>query len=344
MVRLPIIDTEVDWRIVCLVPVIIIIAQLMMSIRKLFWLPNHLPGNVTSVGKPTCISEPLAVYVFRGSGQTVSSSPFSTKIVSYLRMAGIPHNVHVADPMTAPKGKVPYVVHGGNTIGDSQLIIRYLENTFNIKEMAKHIVKSKEYGALLSHAFVAFVDLTLEQQATSDMVRLLCEQELYWGLVSCRWFGIQGVGKSEKLWKNTVNNYFTDIPSLIRPLMTAFIRNNVWQDAWGQGLVRHSPDDQIYLIKRALSALNTTIGDKRFVLGNFPSECDCIAFGTLQPLLDDSHWPNEVTDFIKNDCKHLVHYMTTIRTELYDDMPPGALLPPSKNSYHTFTKLSLQTH
>lgn len=316
-----------------------VLCQIATMISKIS-LPKHLPGNVVSVGKATCISEPVAVYVFRGSGLTVSSSPFSTKIISYLRLAGIPHNVYVADPMKAPKKKVPYIVHDGNTIGDSQLIIRYLENTFNVAEMAKQIVSCKEYPTLVTKPFVAFADLSSGDQAISDMVRLLCEQELYWGLVSCRWFGTQGVGKSESLWTNTVANYFTDIPSFIRGPLTSLIRASVWHDAWGHGLVRHSPDDQIYLLKRALKALNTTIGTKRFVLGDFPAECDCISFGTLQPLLDDSKWPNEITLYIRAECKNLVRYMTSIREELFIDMAPGALLPPSKNHYHTFTKLA----
>lgn len=342
---LPIFDAiqsllKLDWRVSILCG--LLIGQTLHLINKTFHLPKHKPGNVVSVGKATCISEPVAVYVFRGSGQTVSSSPFSTKIISYMRLAGIPHIVHLADPMKAPKKKVPYIVHDGNTIGDSQLIIRYLENTFNVRPMAKQIETSKEYGTLLisGNPFVPFDDLSPENRATSDMVRLLCEQELYWGLVSCRWFGEQGIGKSEILWKNTIKSYFMDIPAFIRPTLTSMIRASLWQDAWGQGLVRHSPDDQIYLTKRALSALNITIGDKRFVLGAFPAECDCIVFGTLQSLLDDSNWPNVITEFIKEDCKNLVRYMITIRKDLFADMPPGTLLPPSRADYHTFSKLS----
>jgi glutathione S-transferase len=37
------------------------------------------------------------------------------------------------------KGKVPFAVHAGRVIEDSQFIIRYLENTFDVASMAKKV-------------------------------------------------------------------------------------------------------------------------------------------------------------------------------------------------------------
>lgn len=141
------------------------------------------------------------------------------------------------------------------------------------------------------------------------------------------------LGKSNALWHATVESYFQAIPVFIRPLITSMIRVNIYRDAWGHGLVRHSPNDQIYLLKRVATALNTILGEKDFFLGNFPSECDCIAFGTISALLDDSKWPNEVADFIKTDCKNLASFSSRFKQSVFGDMKPGDVIPSSRPDF-----------
>lgn len=60
-----------------------------------------------------------------------STSPFCLKVESVLRVTGIPHTIEAMPPPKAPKGKLPCIVHGANTIWDSQLISDYLTNTFS---------------------------------------------------------------------------------------------------------------------------------------------------------------------------------------------------------------------
>lgn len=313
----------------------IIFSQSYYILKKTFSMPKKNPSNVCLKGNKNLLNNILTVYVFKGSGSTISSSPFTTKILTFLRLCGIPHNVKEADMQKAPKGKVPYLVHGENIVGDSQLMIRYLENTFDLNEMSKILFNSKEYNNLLTKQFIPFSNLTKQQQAQSDMIRLMCEGELYWGLVSIRWFGTQGIGRSEVLWKNTMKSYFSAIPAFIRPILCAMIRTQLFGDAWGQGLIRHSPDDQIYFIKRDLNALSTILSsnNNKFMLGDFPTEVDCIVFGTIEPLSDDSLWPNEISNFIKTSCPNLIQYCKNLRNNLFMDMTPGMFLAPSKINY-----------
>lgn len=204
--------------------------------------------------------------------------------------------------------------HDGHVIGDSQLIIRYLENTFNVSKL------SEQY-------FQPFEKLTPSQKAQSDLIRVLCEQDLYWGIVSTKWGGKGGIGRTETCWHNTVISYFSGIPAAMRGVITSMVRVAVLRDAWGQGLVRHSVDDQLWLMKRSVEALSGALGSQKYMLGEAPTECDCIAFGTVDCLLDDSKWPNDLTDFVKRSCPNLVQYHRHIRQSVFADMKTGDRFP-----------------
>lgn len=305
---------ETDWRIIALSALCGV--QMYVSIKNTFKVHWTNPENAITKGNNPSL---VTLHVFKGSGITVSSSPFSSKMEMYCRLAGIPHEIKEADHNKAPKSKVPYIEHDGNIVGDSQLIIRYLENTFNVSHMSG-------LGGT-KNPFVPFAKLSTVDRARSELIRVLCEQDLYWGILSIKWAGRGGVCKSESAWQGTVENYFDAIPSALRGIITSMIRVSVLRDAWGQGLCRHSPDDQLYMLKRSVETLSTTLGSQTYMLGTFPSECDCIAFGTLDCLLDDSRWSNALTAFIQESCPNLVRYHRSIRQSVFADMNVGDKFP-----------------
>lgn len=261
--------------------------------------------------------------IFLGADDAISLSPFSSKLLMYLRLAGIPHTVHEADIEKAPKSKVPYIIHGKNIVGDSQLIIRYLENTYNVKKLAvKAALKYK-----LPNCFVPFEQLSITQKSTSESVRSICENDLYWAVASLRWAGSTGLGRNEQYWTTTVQKYFMAIPYVIRGPLVRFIRGSVLRDAWGQGFCRHSAADQLYLAMRGLSALSGLLGSLPFFCGESPSECDCIAFGTVEQILQDTTWPSELASFLRKDCPNLVIYRDRIRGGIFADVKHGQTMP-----------------
>ena len=74
---------ETDWRITALS--LICGAQLYSTIKKTFTVPWTNPENVITKGTSASL---VTLYVFKGSGVTVSSSCFSSKIETYCRLAG----------------------------------------------------------------------------------------------------------------------------------------------------------------------------------------------------------------------------------------------------------------
>lgn len=313
-----------------------IIAAGLGAVYLLFSLRNTL---IIRYKKPTDVparsdnpDSELKVFLFLSPGERrVSGSPASVKLSTYLRLAGIPHSIHEAKHDEAPKSKVPYIKQGTHFFGDSQLIIRYVENTYDVSSSA--LTAAKEYS--LKKRFVPFALLNKEQQAQSDMIRLLCESDLYWVSVSMRWAGELGVAKSEGAWHITAQKYFAAVPSLIRWIIVPMIRVNILRDAWGQGYFRHSPNDQLYLARRGVAALSAQLGSKEYFLGDFPSECDCAVFGALNSgLIPDSIWPiNEIQRFIIDECPNLVDYERRLRQMVFPDMKAGEMLPPSVTSF-----------
>lgn len=283
-------------------------------VKKTFAFPFKAAPDAPKESKMT---DTVACYVMPGSSHCVSASPFSTKVILYCRLAGLPHTVDKPSWTKNPKGKIPYIIHGGHLIGDSQLIIRYLENTFDIAASSK--VSAEKFGA--QNPFVPFKDLDEKSKSMSEAVRLLCETEIYWAGVSSRWLGSAGIARSESEWKTTVSAYFSDIPGVIRGLIARMLRVNVTESCWRYGLARHSPADQLYLATRALRSLSTLLGDKPFFLGAFPSECDTIAYAIIECMMDTT-WSNPLAALVLQDpsLQNLVDYAHRVRKQYLGDL------------------------
>lgn len=80
-------------------------------------------------------SGPLRLFGF-GTGWGIpfdTAAPFPLKLVTWLRMAGVPFDFVVAnDPGKGPKGKSPWIEYGDVKMGDTSLIIEHLEQRFGI--------------------------------------------------------------------------------------------------------------------------------------------------------------------------------------------------------------------
>ena len=100
----------------------------------------------------------LKLFQFHPAFGVRNMSPFCLKLETWLRMTGIEYEiVWTSDTRSAPKGKLPYIVDGEVTLGDSTLIIEYLKG---------------KYGDILDAA------LSLEQRVQAHVWRKLFEESL----------------------------------------------------------------------------------------------------------------------------------------------------------------------
>jgi hypothetical protein len=208
-----------DWKVVVLS--VISSIQFCYIVRKFIHFPKTEGANVPIKGDEKI---PVKLFVFGGSMVSVSSSPFSSKVVTYCRLNNIPHTIHESDPSRAPNGKTPYVVHGKNIFGDSQFIIRYLENTFDTDKSS--LIAKNKYN--LSNSYIRYNNLSKKDQAISELLRITCETQLYYGLISKIWGGKYGISKTESNWKGTVKSYFVAIPSFLQPILCPLIRASMY--------------------------------------------------------------------------------------------------------------------
>jgi glutathione S-transferase len=187
----------------------------------------------------------------------LSASPFCLKLETYLRMAGIPYEVVIGDLPKAPKGKLPYIVDNGKAIGDSNLIIKHLKQT---------------YGDRLDRG------LSKPDRAISLAISRLLEENLYWVMVYSRWQDPQN-------WPNTKASYFDEMPIPLRWFVPNLARKSTIASLAGHGMGKHSTSEIYEIGCRDTIALSDFLGDKPFLMGEIPTSIDATAYAFIANIL-----------------------------------------------------------
>lgn len=186
-------------------------------------------------------------------------SPFTLKLESWLRLAGVPYRVSdgLRGYRAAPKGKLPFIDDAGLRIADSGLIIDYLCRTRGID-----------------------LDgwLTARQRAEALALQRLFEDHFYFILTYARWVDPEG-------WPTVRAGYFGWLPPGVRDAAALVLQRRVKRTLHLQGLGRHGRDDLYDMGRADLEAVALFLGDKPFFFGDRPTTIDAVAYGFLANLL-----------------------------------------------------------
>jgi glutathione S-transferase len=69
----------------------------------------------------------ITLYSYPELFGVADNNGYGLKVFAFMRLAGVPfRHEHIFDASKAPRGQLPYIVDGGETIGDSETIIAYL--------------------------------------------------------------------------------------------------------------------------------------------------------------------------------------------------------------------------
>ena len=223
----------------------------------------------------------MELVVLPGAFGMRNISPFCLKIEMLLAQLELPFTVGFeADPRKAPKGKLPYLVIDGVRMGDSELIANHLDE----------LTQGGVYGAL-----------TPLQIAQGRSVTRLVEDHLYWLMVASRWL-------DDEWWPNVVDGFFHIAPKLVRPLVAASARSAVRKDYKGQGLGRHTLEEQKMLARQDLAALETLAAETHgaFLFGREPVVFDFAVAGFMSGALDNqpATWFTEIAREYKALCDY----------------------------------------
>jgi glutathione S-transferase len=219
-------------------------------------------------------------------------SPFTLKLLTWLRMAGVPHRaVTLTRPPASATGKIPYVqLADGRILHDSTLIIEAL---------------TAERGVDLDGG------LTSLQHATGHAVTRMIEDHLYFCCLSERWISDAG-------YACTSRDYFAHLPPPLRWLMPVILRRRIRAYLHGQGLGRHPPETAVRFGCDDLRALSAILAGQAFLLGR-PSSYDAVVFGFLWAI--SAHpFPSRLTEAVRGDTG-LVSYRDRVRARWWSDWP-----------------------
>ena len=184
-------------------------------------------------------------------------SPFCKKVEVYCQLAGIPYEVKTALPVKGPRGKLPFIIDGGQTIPDSGQIIAYLK--------AKH-------GDPLDE------NLTPRQKAVGHLLRQTCEESLYFALVVSRWL-------DETAWPKVREAFFAQLPPGVRTFLPPLVRNGIKKALHGQGYGRYPREELYRLAGQDLSAISQMLESGGFAVGDAVSSYDATVYAFLFNIL-----------------------------------------------------------
>ena len=200
-------------------------------------------------------SENIRLFAF-GTGWSVpfpTSAPFPLKLATWLRMAGLPFDVVIAnDPGKGPKGKSPWIEYDGVRMGDSSLIIEYLGARFGI-DLDTH--------------------LDVHQRALALAVQRMLEEHYHQCFEHQLFFGRGG--------EERLREFAATMPVALRWLLPMVLKRAFSKQLYERGMGRHSEDVIIAQGKADLDALAGLLGDQPYFLGDRPSSIDACVFGFL---------------------------------------------------------------
>lgn len=231
----------------------------------------------------------ITLYGFAPAFGLMDASPFVVKVDLYLRIAKLEFDVKygVSNLNKSPKGKLPFIQDGDQTIGDSAFILNHLQDKYSLS-----IDES----------------LSKEQKATAYLLTRSLEENLYWCLVYSRW-------ADDKTWPTCKDTFFDGIPFLVKDIAAGVVRKKTLKQLNSQGISRHTKGEVLSIAEQSLEALSNILGDSDYFFGDNISSFDVSAFSLLCQfiLVDYSSDFNELAKKYSN----LMSYCERIHAQYY---------------------------
>lgn len=207
-----------------------------------------------------------------------------------LKLADLEYEADTSGFRRAPKGKQPYIYDDGETIADSTFIRFHIE---------------KKYG------FDFYAGLDEKSKAIAWAAEKLCEDNLYWVVVSDRW----GIKKN---FDRGPANFFDEAPSLIKPFIVRTVRHGVIDSTKAQGMGRHSEEEMHKLAEHGIEALAGMLGDNKYFMGDHVTGADATIFAFIDTMACDLF--DTPVKYMITDRDNLNDYRMRMRAEYFPEL------------------------
>lgn len=222
---------------------------------------------VSAVGPIFCehrrvTREPILLHTTPPTWGLPSASPACAKLQTWLRMVGLDYEVPPLDLSQAPKGKLPFVEIGEQTIGDSTLIIAHLGQRHGVDLDA--VLGPRERGVSLAFR------------------RMLKEND-YWAVIHSRYL----IPDNWAVYRPMLGVLL--VPEGPEPDQLAAaegLKQTVVDAMHGHGIGRHSDAERVALLCEDLSAVADLLGAREWMMGkDGPTTLDATVFGYVGNLI-----------------------------------------------------------
>jgi glutathione S-transferase len=178
------------------------------------------------------------------------NNPFGLKVFAFLKLCRLAfRHEHILDARAAPRGQLPYLLDGDETIGDSDTIIAHL---------------IKRYALPIDDG------LTTSQRNTDLLVRRMLD-DLYWVMSYSRW-------KDPRFWPLFRDAILRTHPGITAEALEA-ARDYNFKRYHYQGIGRYEPD-AVYIRGLAdLEVLARLLPASGFLFGAQPRSTDAGIYG-----------------------------------------------------------------
>lgn len=200
----------------------------------------------------------LKVFVFPGAWGLASTGPFALKLLAWLRMVGLEHDIVETTSMRrAPKGKNPWIELDGQPIGDTELIMAHLSRLHGLDPDAW---------------------LDPVQRATALAFRRMIEEHLHQVLEYELLVSAPGQAAMRAFIAEQA-------PSFVAGFAASMMARRFGRQLHARGVGRHAPDEIAAMGIADLQALELLLGDGPWLLGDRACSLDAVAYGFLGPLV-----------------------------------------------------------
>jgi glutathione S-transferase len=194
----------------------------------------------------------LTLFSYPGLCGVADNNPYGLKVYAFLKLCNIPfRHEHIFDASKAPRGQLPFILDGGQTVSDSDVIISHL---------------IEKYSLAIDDG------LTSVQRNTHLLIRRMLD-DLYWVMSFSRW-------TDERFWPLFRDTILRTHPNVtVDALETA--REYNFKRYYFQGIGRYEPDDAYAKGIADLNVLAELLPGSGFMFGAKPGSIDAGLYGFI---------------------------------------------------------------